>query len=160
MEVLKKSRKELLPGDIFVFKLKSMSDLFWYGRVVRTDARVGGFEDTVLIYIYNLNSASKEDIPELSRRKLLVPPIATNKRPWTMGYFETVANRPLTSNDMLRKHVFKDATRLKVRFYDDNGKEVNKFFKPGGLVGCNGLGSFRTIDDDVSGALGIPLSED
>lgn len=152
MRVLKRSRKAPKAGDIFVFQLDVQPDKFWFGRVVSTDASVGGFHNTILIYIYNVNSPSKNDIPLLKPDKLLVPPMATNRLPWSRGYLETVDNRPLSQQDLLPAHHFKD---IRGRYFDDKGNEV---LNPISMAGVYGLDSYQTIDYYVSKALGIPPS--
>lgn len=82
--VLKPSRKRLVPGDIFA--LKPEGHPVYFGRVISTDARVGPFPG-ILIYIHNASSNVADDVPELRRESLLVPPLITNRLPWTKGYF-------------------------------------------------------------------------
>jgi len=76
----------------------------------------------------------------------------TNKRPWTMGYFKHVENRPLSVMDRLPQHCFKDTRGW---YFDQVGTRLAGPVEP---VGSWGLHSFRTIDDEISKALGIPLS--
>ncbi len=153
MSILKKSRKSLEGGDIFVYQIKSLDDRYFFGRVIRTDAIIGGFNDTVLIYLYKNTSPEKNVIPDLSRKALLIPPIATNTRPWTMGYFEVVSSSLLLPNDILVQHCFKDS--LRNRYYDADGNLLEKAVLP---IGTYGLHSFKTIDDAISKALNIPLA--
>lgn len=126
-------------------------DRYLFGRVVATDASVGGFPG-VLIYVYRQRSDHKAQVPDLSSEDLLVPPMATNRLPWSKGYFETVERRSLSPSDKRSQHCFRDTRGW---FFDEYGKRLPG---PVGLVGSWGLGSFRTIDDNVSKALGIPLS--
>jgi hypothetical protein len=58
-------------------------------------ARIGGFENTTLIYLYNQTATDRGAIPDLRVKKLLLPPLATNAQAWRDGYFETVDNRLL-----------------------------------------------------------------
>ncbi len=152
LEVLKRSRKKPQPGDIFVARLPGRP--FVFGRVIRTDATVGGFHDTILVYFYRASSDDKSSIPELSRDDLLIAPLATNARPWTMGYFETVGHSALVQSDVRPVHSFRDA--LRGWFFDDNGCRQETATEP---IGTYGLHSFQTIDDALSDALGVPRFE-
>jgi len=153
MKVIRRSRKRSIPGDIFVLQVRKGE--YFFGRVISTKANVGGFKNCVLIYIYNAKSKDKNRIPELRRENLLIVPIATNYRPWTMGYFENVCNRPLTKDDVLSVHCFRNLFTGK--YFDENNNELSKRIDP---CGEYGLDSFRTIDDAISEALGIPLAPD
>jgi Immunity protein 26 len=152
LKVLKKSRILPAVGDIFVLQLGPLPDRYFFGRVVKTDAKVGGFNDTIPIYIYSTTSPSKTiDFP-LTPGDLLVPPVATNRQPWNKGYFEMIGHQQLTSTDLLPRHVFRDP--LRKRLFDDCGREVTSF---DGLIGTDGLHSYQTIDYEISRALGLAL---
>ena len=56
IEFLKRSRT-IAVGDLFVYRIKGHP--FGYGRVIRVDARIGGFEDVIMIYIYDAFSPVK-----------------------------------------------------------------------------------------------------
>lgn len=154
MEILCPSRKKIRPGDIFVYKMKVMSEKYWFGRVIRTDATIG-FPGVILIYLYNLHSKDKYDIPELGPDKLLSPPTSINRLAWSKGYFETIENAPLTEMDLLPAHHFKSDFFNK--YYDADGNEVKN---PIDIVGEYGLNSYSSLDDEISLAMGIPLSKD
>ena len=147
LEKLQRSRKKPNVGDVFAIRPKGQPYLF--GRVICTNAEVGGFPRGILIYLYKTPSPSKTAIPELRLDELLVAPLATNRLPWTHGYFETVSSRPLSASDRLRAHCFRDFTG---RYFDEMGRPLSGPVEP---VGEFGLQSFRTIDDLVSDALGI-----
>lgn len=129
--------------------------LYLYGRVVETGVNAGGFPNSNLIYVYRVRSKEKLPVPELLRGQLLVPPMMTNNRPWTMGYFEFLESRELGPMDRLPQHCFQDG--LRGWYFDEWG---NRLLKRSELVGFFALHSFRTIDDEISKALGIPLSPD
>jgi Immunity protein 26 len=132
-----------------------MKDRFFFGRVIKTDAIVGGFKNVTLIYVYKKSAKSKDKIPELSLKDLLVPPMGTNALPWRKGFFETLANAPVKSSDMLKSHVFRNV--LRKRLINDTGQVVTGEFD---LVGSDGLHSYQTIDDELSEALGLPVKEE
>jgi len=153
MQVLKPSRKYPQPGDIFTYRLKGRD--FGYGRVVRTDCLFGGERDVILIYIYNVMSAAKLEIPELSRDGLLIPPKLINRLPWWHGYFETLCNRPLGPSDVLRIHCFSEGKRGP--YVEEDRQRLGRRSEP---CGWYGLSSFRTIDSAISRALGVEPSPD
>lgn len=154
LRVLKPSKKKPMPGDVFALQLAG--EQFLFGRVISTDAQWTLAESAgpaVLIYIFRDRSDDKA-VPDrslLRPERLLVPPIMTNRLPWSRGYFETVANMPLAPGDVLAQHCFLSASRG--RYFDEHGTELAGPIEP---VGDHGLHSFRTIDDQVSAALGVP----
>jgi len=110
-----------------------------------------------MVYLYNASANDKNQVPDLSKNRLLVPPLGTNRLPWTRGYFETVDHRVLGSEERLPVHCFRDLTAATERFLDERGRALGAPVEP---VGDYSLHSFRTIDDAVSEALGIPLVPD
>lgn len=155
LRVLKPSRKKPREGDVFAMQLV---DQFLFGRVISTEARWAlgqGADPAVLIYIYH-DPSTEKDVPERSSLRpdrLLVPPVMTNKLPWSRGYFETLTNITLESDEVLAQHCFLSASRG--RYFDENGADLGGGVEP---VGDYGLHSYRTIDDQLSHALGIPLA--
>lgn len=65
-----------------------------------------------------------------------------------------MATRSLAEGDVLKQHCFKDSYG---HYYDEQSREL-----PGRIEPCGvwGLHSYRTIDDDISDALGIPRAPD
>jgi hypothetical protein len=154
LRVLKPSRKKPQPGDVFAMQLPD--ETFLFGRVVSTQAKwtlAAGADPAVLIYVYRERSSIAElpDGAVLKPSRLLVSPIMTNQRPWSKGYFQTLANLPLGPGDVLAQHCFLSASRG--RYFDEHGNELRGPVEP---VGDHALQSFRTIDDQVSDAVGIP----
>ena len=151
MKFLKESRKRPKAGDIFVFKMPKVDYVF--ARVIKTDALTGTKAKLNLIYIYKAFSKDKHKIPKLDKHNLLVPPDIINNQGWLRGYFETIINNPLTKEDTLDKHCF-----LRIfdgKYYDEYGNELPRKIEP---YGYYAVGNYRTVDDDVSKALGIPLA--
>ena len=104
-----------------------------------------------LVYIYRRRTPNGEpDLNQLTPEDLLVPPLFINRLPWSRGYFETVSTRPLTPDDLLPQHCFR---RFNGTYLDENGQELNGERQP---CGDWGLHSFRSADDLISDALGIP----
>ena len=137
-------------GDIFVLQVRKGE--FILGRVVTTNARLGGFDNVILIYIYQTVTKKKSHIPPLKSDKLLIPPLGTNQQPWLRGYFQTVAHEPLREKDVLRTHCFRDA--LTGKYLDEQGRELEEKVEP---CGEYGVASYRMIDYEVSKALGLPI---
>lgn len=147
LALLKKTRRAPVVGDVFV--MQPPDGEFLFGRVIDTDANPLGVGGAMLIYVYRARSADKRPVPKLLREQLLLPPMMTNKQPWTRGYFEVVENHPVTAIDRLPQHCFGDFGR----YFDEKGTRLSGPTEP---VGQWGLHSYRTIDDAISDALGIP----
>lgn len=151
LQVLAPSRRAPRAGDIFVCRPAGRG--YFFGRVVRTDAKIKYMSDSILIYVFAIESESKVPPERLSIMRLLIPPLMTNRLPWSRGYFEFVANRGFELGERLPIHCFYSAAFG--RLFDDDGNELDKKVEPCGL---SGLDSYRTIDDAISRALGIPLA--
>jgi hypothetical protein len=147
LRVLQPSRKKRRPGDVFVYVMPD--GLFRFGRLISKDAKIGGFPAT-LVYFYKGESSAKFPVPDLAPANLLVPPLGTNQKPWTLGYFEVVESRPLTGADLLPVHCFRDSRGW---YFDERGRRLAHPIEP---CGEYGLHSFRTIDDLLSDVLGFP----
>lgn len=146
------SRPRLQPGDVFAMELGATNWLF--GRVIRVDLRApeAPMPSSNLVYLFSARAATPDpDRAELRPDRLLVPPTFTNRQGWLKGYWRTVARWPLEPRDVRSRHCFWDPTRHMYR--DDKGERL-----PGRLEMCGawGLTSFRSIDDEVSDAIGLP----
>lgn|GEM_PF-895011 len=148
---LLRSRKRLHPGDIFVYKFPRRP--FGFGRVIRTDVIMAPASGLLLLYFYKAFSKDKNAIPRLDKSDLLMQPKITNATPWTQGFFQTVASRPLSAGDAYRRHafhcVFDDC------YYDEHNVRLKRRLK---CWGEWGMGNCYSLDDRLSIALGIPLS--
>ena len=82
-----------------------------------------------------------------------MPPIMTNRPPWSHGYFRILGNLPLR-DEVLARHCFRDS---RGRYLDERQHEM-----PGPVEPCGdrALFSFRGIDRRVSDAIGIPRAPD
>jgi hypothetical protein len=147
LQILRPSRTKRRPGDIFVFQMPDK--VFRFGRLISTSAQVGGFPAN-LVYLYDLEQDTKLPIPKLSPSRLLVPPLGTNQKPWTLGYFETVESSALAEPDVLPVHCFQDSRGW---YFDENGVRLDHRHEP---CGEYALQSYRTIDDILSDVLGFP----
>lgn len=147
LEVLKPSRKKPQVGDVFVFRPQGRD--YYFGRVIRTDARIVSFQNCILIYLYSVSTAlpSQDRIPSLALDKLLLPPIIINRLPWSRGYFMTIGNSCLEKADVLETHCFK---RNNGKYYDADSNELPAPVEP---VGQFGLWSYALVGDVVEDVL-------
>jgi hypothetical protein len=150
LAILRRSRPSLEAGDVFA--MQPPVDGYLFGRVIDLHANVFGTPNEILIYIYSMRSIQKRAPQELRPDRLLVPPVITNRLPWTRGYFEHLEHRQLRASDRLQRHCFEDGFG---HYFDETGTQLATPVEP---VGSWGLSSFRSIDDSISRALGIPLS--
>lgn len=156
LEVLKRSNRPPVGGDVFFMRLPNGLHLF--GRVILADVAQGRapMPGANLIYIYDVQSPTPQpDYAELLPNRLLIPPLWTNRLPWTKGYFQHVENRPLGDFDLLRKHCFRRVPvepNLSGKYVDELGTELRARTEP---CGEWGLVSYRWIDDHVSDAVGM-----
>lgn len=151
MRPLKRSRKKPRPGDVFVV---SYPVGYLFGRVVATELSQP-MPKSCLIYIYNVTSTEPTpDREQLTPDNLLVPPQFTSPAMWHIGLAETIDHWPLEPNDLLPQHCFERVPGGK--FVDENGEVIPRRVEPCGLFGLN---SRRTLDVEISEALGIALPE-
>lgn len=149
LRILKPSRRKPVAGDIFVLSVEPGKYLF--GRVMRHDFQLGFWPHCNLIYVYQNESDRSDKIPDLDWRNLLIPPQIVNRQPWLKGYFMTVANIPLREEDFLPQHCFVD---IRGYYFDENGKRLSKRIEPCGVYG---LGSYGSVNEDISEALGLQV---
>jgi hypothetical protein len=144
-----------LAGDIFVMLPPDGKYLF--GRVVSTSALAGPSMPANLIYVFKARSPVKSipDASELRTDRFLIAPLMINRLPWSKGYFETLANRRLGEDEILKQHCFRSSEGR--WYYDEHCRELSGPIEPCGRWGMH---SYRTLDDDISKALGIPLAPD
>lgn len=155
LQVLTPSRKAPKAGDIFVCRPSGRG--YFFGRVVATDARIATMESCTLLYVFAIERETKLPPDRLSAMQLLIPPFMTNRLPWSKGYFETVAHRHFELGERLPNHCFEEPGRRPVRYWDEYNHELSQKKEP---CGIHALKSYRTIDDAISDALGIPCVPD
>jgi hypothetical protein len=148
---LRKSGRKPTAGDIFAIGLPT--DAYIFGRVVagplpRERAPMPG---AYLVYVYRHRSIRpKPEIAELGPQNLLIPPVFINQLGWTKGYFLPVGSQPIRPPDRLPRHCFR---RWTGECLDDTGQPLPAPTEP---CGEWALGNHRTLDDQISQALGIP----
>lgn len=137
---LSRKRQRVARGDVFAFQLRSIPGIYFFGRVISVDSRIGFRDMSVLmIYIYRATSSSKEAIPNLSKEELLIAPIGTNNVPFNRGYFEIVRSDTLGGDDVLAQHCFfNPATK---QYFDEMGQRLEEAVEPIGIDGLSGLES-------------------
>lgn len=126
---------------------------YLFGRVVAgpLDRSVAPMPGSFLVYIYR--HRSPEPAPnhdELRRDCLLIAPAFVNQLGFTKGYLNVVDNRPVENADLLPNHCFR---RWNGDYLDERGRPLKARTEP---CGEWGLGNYRTLDDQLSDALGIP----
>ncbi|MCE5199648.1 MAG: Imm26 family immunity protein [Armatimonadota bacterium] len=147
--VIKPSRARIRPGDIFVVQPHGREYVF--GRVIKADASIlGGL--VYLVYIYNAFAKDKTDIPRLDKNNLLIPPILTDRSGWRSGICETVAQMPLTKDDILPNHCFMNTARPP-RYFDEHDDPLRGCTQP---CGKHALELERGIDALITDALELP----
>lgn len=109
-----------------------------------------------LLYFYDHRGKSADpNIELLNPNRLLIPPVWTNRRGWTMGYYRTIGRRRLLRSDYATQHCFSDS--FFKRYVDERGSRLSRRTEPCGIWG---IASYRWIDDRISEALGIALAPD
>ena len=152
------SRKKVKEGDIFVVKVKDRD--YYFGRVISTKARqyLDQGNKLFLLYLYDSHSNDKNNIPELKKENLLIPPYYGMIQDWTNGCVETVGHKPLTEDDVFTTH-YMYSPIFKV-YLDGFGNKVDPPPSNNKIpVGSDGLGSFASLDIEIRKALNIELPE-
>jgi len=153
LQIIKRSRRRPREGDLFRMVLPDSVEL--YGRVVGADLEPprAPIANAYLIYVYKGDAHGSEEFAtaRLNPGRLLIPPVFINRLPWSLGYFETIANDVLTESDLLAQHCFWSAGRA--CYVDETRNRLPARLEP---CGDWALSSYRWLDDHVSDALGIP----
>ncbi|MCW5766803.1 MAG: hypothetical protein KIT68_12610 [Phycisphaeraceae bacterium] len=171
---IKISRGPRRVGEIFAIKFKGVG--YFFGRVIRDDCAIcpplfgGPWErekGRYLIYVYKDVSRRIEDVPDLRRDRLLIPPsIQLGNGGWTTGHFATVAFKPLTKEDVLPRHCFCLGMHRTDRwppgsgpeqYWDEYGRRLRKRTEPCGIWGVGGYGA---LENKMARALGLPYDPD
>lgn len=155
LRVLCPSREKRVPGDFFAYEMPDGIKRF--GRLIARAVGIGFEAHPVqhLVYFFAGDEAGEFNPTKLSPHKLLIPPLVVNQKPWTLGYFQRVARIPLAEEDVLPTHCFYCPWRNK--YLDEAGRELRWRVEP---CGDFGLHSYRTVDDQLSEALGFAPIED
>lgn len=142
-------------GQVFII---SIGEHVLPGRVIRTDAKSGPSMSGILTYVFQ--PVRPEWSPDNGREdirvdRLLIPPFLINQKPWSLRFFHRVAQLDSFGEDeRLTLHCFRAANGT---LTNELGEEVTQAVEP---LGPWALDSYRTVDDALSDALGIPRVPD
>lgn len=136
------------PGDVFA--MQPENQVFIYGRVIRTDAAVGDIDRCLLVYIYRRVSSVLKPVPRLDRNDLLLPPVLTGDDMFALDYAKIIVRAPLTSEDVLPVHCFRDSDGV---YHDEYNHILPGIVEPCGIYGAQC--DFRRIYE----ALGLMLPQ-
>jgi hypothetical protein len=140
-------RNKVKTGDIFVFSVQPGH--YGFGRVVDTQIKMGPWVGAALVYVYDerVKAASLPELPELSRERLMLPPMITDYELFKEGKFCIVASRPIQPGDLLTKHCFRDRGG---HVLDENGEPLSSVMEPCGKYALTtGIGLEVTICDAI-----------
>ncbi len=145
---MKPSRKKPKEGDVFIIQPKE--DLYFYGKVIRTEIpskniMVNGWN---LIYVYKKVSKNIVMPDCLDVNELLIPPQIVNNQGWLKGYFQTIGSLPVTDEDKSINYGFFDFKTKK--YVDEEGQPLG--YKPEMWVDY-GIGSYGSVAADIKAAL-------
>lgn len=160
-EVIKKSRPKIKSGDVFYYKINNS---FYTGFVLHTQLDPTVDEGTIFTCVFleteytSSSKISRDQIQnDLLGKRLLLPPVNTNKRGWTHGYFITIDNLNLD---------FAQPTLRDIRFfYGVTSIRDMNYFKIGNcpdfkLCGRTGLFSENGIELLLQISLDLPFTEE
>lgn len=107
-----------------------------------------------LLYLYKSRISHKViSWSAIRPDNLLIPPIWTNRKPWTYGLFENIGRKEVAQSDLVDRYCFRAINAATGAPYCVN--ELGAKIECADSCGPWGLASYRTIDDYVSDALGI-----
>lgn len=140
---MKKTRKKLINGDIFVVKIEEQK--FLVGQVVISELKSSSelLHGATVVHIFNKVINNLEEIPHFETKDLIIPPQIINKLGWARGYFLTVENRSL-NEELNDDYGFK---RFENSYFDAFGKALAKEPK---ICGTYALGNYLTIEDKIN----------
>ncbi len=154
LDVLRKTRTEPTPGDLFAVKVKGRG--YFCGAVVKTGVNAGfGGNIGILVYIYGKEYREKEMAPPaLNRKDLLIPPLMVNRQPWTKGFFERMGHIEISELAPYDFHCFRNVRNQIVNEYGETMKKCT-----GRPIGQYGLASYGAVSREIAAKLGISLPE-
>lgn len=159
LQKLKPTRRHPEIGDVFAANV--LGESWVLGRVIDNRACHFG-KDNLLLYFYKMRVESPEAAKTPILPTLLVPPIITSAAVWRMGAFKVIRNAPLQDGEVLRQHFFManapfvEPASLEAIFWDQYRHEIKDRPREGDYWSGAGVSNLKSIDDKLSGALGIP----
>lgn len=145
---IKRSRKQLKDGDIFVIQPKP--SVYYYGKVIKANMTNDNInmDGMNIIYIYN-QSTDEIVMPEyLDPNKLLIQPEIVNRTGWTSGYFYTIGNMEVTQEELNFDCGFCQ-NRVGMPFVDLEGKRLNHIPKYRSVCAIGGYGIIAIMVKDA-----------
>ncbi len=142
------SRKSPSKGDIFVVQPKK--GIYIFGKVIEVkisskDPFVNGWN---LIYIFKKFNKEIELPDFLDSKEFLIPPMIVNNQGWIKGYFLTIGNADVTTEER----------KIDLGFWDDITKEYvdikgNPLSRTPEVCSFYGLGSYGAVGRSVQKVL-------
>ncbi len=145
---LTEARPRPKEGDIF--RLSPSTGIYLWGRLVKRSHFFGVAADFNLVYIYDAVSDHRPAPALLSPSNLIIGPCVVNNLGWSRGYWQVMANEPVTNADRLVQHRF-----IQFRGYggpenhevvDESGKVVKGDHRDWKRLGQSGFGNFNSVD--------------
>ena len=123
-ELIAMKRSLAYPQEGDVFTLQPQKNIFYYGKVIRTNLKSADsfINGMTLIYIYDCFSNGKVVPEHFDEEELLIAPIIVNNQLWIKGYFETIDNVPVSEKEINLEFGFWDL--LTKRYVDIQGKKL------------------------------------
>lgn len=137
-------------GDIFIVRA---GEFTCPGRVVDTEASIGPMKGTIVAYIFQPVDETwtpEADTSALHVNQLLIAPFFINQKPWSYKLVKRLAQREFQPGERLEQHCFDNG---RGGYFDEHSNPLNGPTEP---VGTWALMSYRTLDDRISMALGLP----
>lgn len=143
-------RKEQVPGDWFALQL-DRDGTYRLGVIVKIGDHTpaGRFPGGVLAYLFEPAFAEiPAEAPELGTDRLLMPPIFTHRKVWSLGYFRTFTHAPLRPGQLLPQHCFLDGPNEE--YVDENDQVIDRRHEPCGRFS---LASLAMLAEEVGEAV-------
>ena len=144
---MKKSRKKLNDGDVFVMQV--YEGHYMFGKVIRAELKspYGGFSGLVVVHIYRGLTLKPEKKRVLKEKDRILPPKIINRLGWSGGYYLTVDNQEVTDEDVPPgNYGFLKEFMVKNPYLDLDG---NVFYEKPLIVGNYSLGNYLTIEESL-----------
>jgi len=145
---LTSKRRYAKVGDIF--RLSPEPGVFLWGRLIKQATFFGDNFKANLVYIYDAISRDEPAKELLTPANLIIGPSVVNNLGWVRGYWEIMASRPLTPDDVRDRHLFVryhgSGSVADYDFVDEDGRVVAEHAVDPKSLGQSGYGNFNFID--------------
>lgn len=156
LELLEKSRKKIRNGDVFVVKLLQR-DLYFYGKVIDVKAKMGGFAEPMLIFLYKTPS-TEIIIPNDMDENDVMTAILSLRDGWRDGVFKTICNIPVNEKELNLDYGFESPsfggfiTKEEVEKYSKNHEIL--YCKDGRILTSAYIDAYENIRDHIPKIIG------